>query len=67
MGVTIRAATVADARAIAEVHVEGWRWGYRDLLPATVLDALDVDEREAWWAANLTDAGSPLRPRRRRA
>jgi GNAT superfamily N-acetyltransferase len=53
--VTIRAATPADARAIAEVHVEGWRWGYRDLLPAAVLEGLDVTEREAWWIANLAD------------
>ena len=55
MTVSFRAATVEDAREIAEVHVEGWRWGYPDILPATVLDALDVDERATRWAAFLTD------------
>jgi len=52
---TIRAATVQDARAIAEVHVEGWRWGYRDLLPAHVLAALNVQGRERMWIDALTD------------
>jgi len=55
VAVSFRAAAVEDARAIAEVHVEGWRWGYRDILPATVLDTLDVDERTARWTALLTD------------
>ena len=31
MPVAIRAARPEDAHAIAEVHVEGWRWGYRDI------------------------------------
>lgn len=50
---TIRPATVEDAEAIAEVHVDGWRWGYAGLLPDHVLEALDVGERQAWWAAWL--------------
>jgi ribosomal protein S18 acetylase RimI-like enzyme len=52
---SIRAATVADAHAIAEVHVEGWRWGYRGLLPDAVIDALDVAERERQWVKGFTD------------
>jgi GNAT superfamily N-acetyltransferase len=52
---TIRPATVEDARAVAEVHVEGWRWGYRDLLPADVLDALRIEGREEMWIGALTD------------
>ena len=43
----IRAATVDDARAIAEVHVASWRDTYRGLLPDAYLDRLSVDEREA--------------------
>jgi ribosomal protein S18 acetylase RimI-like enzyme len=38
-----------QAREIAEVHVAGWRWGYRDQLPNEVLDGLSVDERETEW------------------
>lgn len=52
---TIRSATVADARAIAEVHVEGWRWGYRGLLPDAVIDAIDVADRERQWVTGFTD------------
>jgi GNAT superfamily N-acetyltransferase len=50
-----RDATVADARAIAEVHVAAWRWVYRGLMPDTLLDALSIDEREAMWREGLSD------------
>jgi ribosomal protein S18 acetylase RimI-like enzyme len=53
--VPIREATVADARAIAEVHVEGWAWGYRGLLPDAVIDGLDVDTREQGWIEGFTE------------
>jgi len=53
--VAIREARPDDARAIAEVHVEGWRWGYRDILPDEHLASLSVDERETRWLAGLTD------------
>lgn len=48
---TVRRATVADARAIAEVHVATWRATYVGVLPQEVLDALDVDARERMWTA----------------
>lgn len=51
----IREATVADARAIAEVHVEGWSWGYRGLIPDEVIDGLDVDVRERQWVEGFTE------------
>ena len=57
--IAIRAATVRDARAIAEVHVASWRWAYRDTFPAAALDALDVDERARTWSERLGD-GDPL-------
>jgi len=53
--ITIRDARPEDARAIAEVHVEGWRWGYRDILPAEHLASLSIDEREADWHQGLID------------
>lgn len=53
--VAIRDAGPEDARAIAEVHVEGWRWGYRDILPDEQLASLSVDEREAVWLQGLND------------
>jgi GNAT superfamily N-acetyltransferase len=57
----VRPATGADARAIAEVHVRGWRWAYRDLLPASYLAALSVDAREQMWRRALAAPGAPTR------
>jgi ribosomal protein S18 acetylase RimI-like enzyme len=64
----IRAATVDDARAIAEVHVASWRAGYRGLIDDEVLAGLSIDERAAMWETILTDgetvvlvaAGDPI-------
>jgi ribosomal protein S18 acetylase RimI-like enzyme len=39
----VRAAVVADARAIAAVHVAGWRSAYAGLLPDEMLSGLDAD------------------------
>ena len=45
----IRAATPADAEAIAALKIRAWRAAYAGILPAERLDALDVDaEAEAW-------------------
>lgn len=44
----IRHAEVADAHEIAEVHVASWRVAYRDLLPPTDLDQLEVSQFESW-------------------
>jgi len=53
--IAIREATVADARGVAEVHVEGWSWGYRGLLPDEVIGEVGVDARERQWVAAFTD------------
>jgi ribosomal protein S18 acetylase RimI-like enzyme len=51
---SIRPAGLADARAIARVHVTSWRETYRGLVTDSYLDALDVDERETGWRDALT-------------
>lgn len=51
---TIRQASVADARAIAEVHVESWHWAFRGMLPDEVIDARNVVGREQEWIAGFT-------------
>jgi GNAT superfamily N-acetyltransferase len=51
--VAIRAATQADARAIAEVHVASWRWAYRDLVPEGFLEQFSVADRERQWIESL--------------
>jgi RimJ/RimL family protein N-acetyltransferase len=55
---TIRQASVADAHAIAEIHVAGWRGAYRDLLPRSYLDALSVDQRRTFWQGALAKPGA---------
>jgi ribosomal protein S18 acetylase RimI-like enzyme len=55
VALTVRAATVDDARAIAEVHVASWRWAYRGQVPDHILDSLSTEEREAHWRQLLED------------
>jgi GNAT superfamily N-acetyltransferase len=49
----IRTATVADARAVAEVHVKSWQAAYRGLLPEKFLKSLSVDRREQQWRSGV--------------
>lgn len=56
--VTVRAATVDDARAIAEVHVASWKAAYADILDLENLPhPLDVDEREQAWRDRIPRVG----------
>ena len=56
----MRPAEVADARAIAEVHVTGWQVGYRGLIDDAHLDALSADDRVGVWAQRLADGADVL-------
>lgn len=49
----VRPATTADARAVAEIHVAGWRWAYQGLVPHGLLDSLSVERREEMWRSGL--------------
>jgi ribosomal protein S18 acetylase RimI-like enzyme len=53
----IRTATADDAPGLARVHVDTWRTAYRDILPATFLDALSYEARAERWRTNLGQAG----------
>ncbi|MBI5609032.1 MAG: GNAT family N-acetyltransferase [Deltaproteobacteria bacterium] len=57
---SLRRAVAADAPAIAAVHVEGWRWGYRGLLPADELAAQDVVRRTGQWHEWLVPGAAQL-------
>ena len=54
---TVRDAVLADAPAIATIHVECWRHAYRGIVPQALLDSLDVARREAQWARVLGEPG----------
>jgi L-amino acid N-acyltransferase YncA len=49
MTIEVRPAELADARGIAEVHVQGWREAYAHLVPAANLARLSADQRELRW------------------
>ncbi|MEN0084297.1 MAG: GNAT family N-acetyltransferase [Leifsonia sp.] len=51
----VRRATVADAAAIARVHVASWREAYADVMPADFLASLDEDQRAESWRRILQD------------
>jgi GNAT superfamily N-acetyltransferase len=52
--VSVRVGWADDAAGIAAVQVRAWRREYVDLLPAEVLDALDVDQFTSAWQTSLT-------------
>jgi ribosomal protein S18 acetylase RimI-like enzyme len=56
---TIRPATPADARAIAEVHVSSWKTSYRGLVPDFALDDLDVDLCHLSWKQRFREMIPP--------
>lgn len=47
--VTVRAASVEDAAAIAAVHVAGWRRAFDGVVDADFLAGLDASRRAAGW------------------
>ena len=53
MSFSIRAAHLDDAGLLAQVHVDGWRWGYRGVLPDAFLDSLSIEARAERWRAIL--------------
>jgi RimJ/RimL family protein N-acetyltransferase len=57
----VRPATIADALAIATIHVRAWQGAYRGLLPQAYLDDLDPDRRRAEWEASLAATLWPSR------
>ncbi|HEY2599092.1 MAG TPA: GNAT family N-acetyltransferase [Candidatus Dormibacteraeota bacterium] len=56
----IREADVADARAIARVHVASWRATYHDLLPADFLASLTESGYEDRWRRFISDRSSRI-------
>ena len=49
----IRTAQVADAPAIARIHVETWHAAYRGIVPESYLARMSIDKRTASWERSL--------------
>ncbi len=58
----VRPAIVADADAIAEVHVRSWQAAYRGQIPDDHLDSLSIERRASVWkemlGREMPDAGA---------
>ena len=52
---TVRPAAPADARAIAEIRLASWRATYAGIVPATILDRMDVARNETWIAGLIAE------------
>ncbi len=57
--VEVRKATLADASAIATVHVAAWKEAYRGIVADEVLNNLSVQRRTAQWVNSLSDEAHP--------
>lgn len=55
--VSVRAATAADAGAIARVHRESWRTSYTGILPLEVIEREAGRRSEAVWRRRLAQPG----------
>lgn len=51
----IREATSGDEQNIARVHIAAWRVANAGIMPATTLDALNVEECSASWRSRFED------------
>lgn len=47
--IQVRPAKLADARTIAEIHVEAWAAAYQGIVPEDHLKSLTVAKRQALW------------------
>ncbi len=51
---TLRIATSADAKAVAQLHIENWRNAYRGIMPDWYLDGAITEERMGLWESRLS-------------
>jgi GNAT superfamily N-acetyltransferase len=52
--VSVRPATADDAGELARIQIDTWRTAYAEILPAAVLDSLDLDAATEAWAQAVT-------------
>ncbi|MDE3082435.1 MAG: GNAT family N-acetyltransferase [Acidobacteriota bacterium] len=57
--VTLRAASDADALAVATIHLATWRAAYRGIIPDSYLDGLDEETRASRYTFDSTSPDDP--------
>jgi len=60
-GVLVRWGVLEDAVAITDIHVLGWKIGYRGMLPQATLDGIEPVQRLPRWTGTLERADWPRR------
>ncbi len=55
----IRRGTVADAEAVADVHVRSWQATYRGAVPQEYLDGMRSQDRRPIWERRLAELSPP--------
>jgi ribosomal protein S18 acetylase RimI-like enzyme len=56
--ITIAPASIADCRAVAQIHVDAWRVAYDSIVPSSYLAELSIEQREAVWR-EAVERGTP--------
>lgn len=56
--VEVRLATLADAAAIATVHIHSWKQAYAGLVPEAYLNTLHLDEQTETWRRWLSTSAT---------
>jgi ribosomal protein S18 acetylase RimI-like enzyme len=58
--IEVEKACLADSRGIADIQVEGWKVGYRGILPDDYLDRLSTEARVPMWERFIRDGKGTL-------
>jgi ribosomal protein S18 acetylase RimI-like enzyme len=59
MAGVVRRAILADAAAIASIHVRGWQSAYQGIIPDSYLAALSIDDRTRTWGESIAAGATP--------
>jgi GNAT superfamily N-acetyltransferase len=59
--ITVRPAAGGDVGRLAEVNIRSWQDAYAGIVPATYLEAMDLDRYQRMWAARVADAAPESR------
>ena len=59
MPVRFNIPAIADAEAIANLHVTCWREAYADVVPPDILANVDMTDRIERWPSCLAQSGNP--------
>ena len=60
MRMVVRRATAEDSGAIARVQVDTWRTTYREIVPQSFLDAMEIVPRAEYWRGHVAAGTSQV-------